>query len=80
MVGELFAEHQGGRVGPRLACCVAFNVEICCLRRRQTSEPGGEREVDGKRAEQAANRVIVFKSPLLTEHALKKGQLVEHYI
>lgn len=46
VVGEVFAEHQSGGVGLRLACCVAFDDEICCLRRRRTrtSEPE-----DGKR-------------------------------
>lgn len=80
VVGELFAEHQGGGVWLRLACCVAFDDEICSLMWRRTSEPetGAEKEVDGTRAERATNTEIVFKLALLTEHALK-GQLVERY-
>lgn len=80
VVGELFAEHQGGGVRLRLACCVAFNDEICCLRCGRTSDPeaGEEKEVAGTRAEQARNTVIVFKSTLLAMHALKR-QLVERY-
>ena len=53
VVGELLSEHQGGGVGLGLACCVAFDDEICCLRRGWTNEPetGREEEVDGTRAE-----------------------------
>ncbi len=76
VVGELFAEHQGGRVGLRLACRVVLDDEICCLA-RETDKRGGK-DADGTRAERATNTVIVFKSLLLAEHALK-GQLVECY-
>lgn len=44
VVGELFAEHQGGRVGLRLACCAALDDEICCLTRETDRRAG-----DGRR-------------------------------
>lgn len=49
VVGELFAEHQGGGVRLRLAFCAALDGEVCCLRWRRTgaAETGGDGEVDG---------------------------------
>lgn len=71
VVGELFAEHQRGGVGLRLACRVAFDGEIRRLGWRGTREPTAGREEDGTRAERATDTVIVFKSSLLAGHALK---------
>lgn len=77
VVRELFAEEQRGGLGLRLAFCVAFNGETCCLRWRRKGEPdtGGEKKKEGRRrtrAEQATKTVIVFlKLLLLTQHAQK---------
>lgn len=62
VVGELLSEHQGGGVGLGLACCVAFDDKICCLRQGRTNEPetGREEEVDGTRAERLTDTVIFF--------------------
>lgn len=75
VVGELFAEEQRGGLGLRLAFCVAFNGEICCLRWRRTGEPdtGGEKrrkETDKSRAGDE-NSDCFFKLWLLTQHAQK---------
>lgn len=76
VVRELFAEEQRGGLGLRLAFCVAFNGETCCLRWRRKGEPdtGGEKKEGRRRtrAEQATKTVIVFlKLLLLTQHAQK---------
>lgn len=70
VVGELFAEEQRGGVGLRLAFCVAFDGEICCLRwRRQASrrrvEKKRRKETDKSRAGDE-NSDCFFKLLLLT--------------
>lgn len=58
VVRELFAEEQRGGLGLRLAFCVAFNGETCCLRWRRKGEPdtGGEKKKEGDGQEQSKRR------------------------
>lgn len=59
VVGELFAEQQGGRVGLRLAFWVSFDGEICCLERKRSRE-AEEGEGRGRsRGDEATSTTIV---------------------
>lgn len=80
VVRELFAEEQRGGLGLRLAFCVAFNGETCCLRWRRKGEPdtGGEKkrrkETDKSRASDE-NSDCFFEIAII-DTACAKGQLV----
>lgn len=57
VVGELFAEHQRGGVGLRLACRVAFDGEIRRLGWRGTREPTAKKEEKKTGQEQSGRRI-----------------------
>lgn len=59
VVRELFAKHQGGGVRLRLACCVAFDVQICCLRWRRTNhEPVAKKNKEQQTGQEQSRRRV----------------------